>query len=96
MINELKKVFHTEQLCLNRSSGNPVSHFKLNTTCEFACLTESPFGAHISKRSPRRSVGIDLNRGSVGLGPGLELKYLDYQKEFPNYANGVSLLTKFI
>ena len=73
MVNELKKVFHTEQLCLNRSSGTPVSHLKLNTTHEFAFLTVSPFGAYISKRRRRRGVGIDLV-----FVRGLELKYLDY------------------
>ena len=73
MVNELRKVFHTEQLCLNRSSGTPVSRLKLNTTYEFACLTVIPFGAYISKRRPRRGVGIDLV-----FVRGLELKYLDY------------------
>ena len=65
MVNKLKKVFHTEQLCLKRSSGTPVPH----------CLAVSPFGAYISKCSPRRNVGIDMI-----FVRGLELKYLDYKK----------------
>ena len=78
MVNKINKIFHTEQLCLKRSSGTPVPHLKLNATYEFTCLTISPFGAYISKRSPRRNVVINMI-----FVRGLELKYLDYKKGVP-------------